>query len=531
MIVAGTFLYLICCSVITSANIYGARTYGGEEWWTQDYSLKFYSPSGKNYFIGCKTGELSLEFDPAEESVTPYISFVTVNLKVYDIYFEQGDPRIDQKKVNFTDESVFIRHRLQSFVGPDKQTYKISYRNLSDIVLEAENPTTERFDNLHIKTVGPFGKWVHTYSFSENGDAAIDITLSPAAMSADRSIPVLEIKEELLTNVIANINTPSGQKYLITNELNVARGLYEINENDETYISFIEPNGKEYEIVFQNDGMPNIVEKDSASGSPFFALKTVQLESFVGPDKKLYQINHQVEDEADVLTIELSPHGPAEFQVNFVVIDRYKYYKNHIKFVFSDEGNQLIDRVDEFDSTPLSQQPPVNVEEVEIDSEVAKTSFLTFYSPSGKVYYLTPGDVKFAVGKGVNDVPGSPYISFYLHDGRKSNIYYNADGDTEMTFSPANDEQNSTTTVSLVSFVTPDRKLHKILSTDDVPYIDMTAQPLDPFDEKQEEALRIIIKSDREYNYVFTWNGDKLVKTAAYSLKRVSSTVLKSLIG
>lgn len=58
MIVAGIFLYLICCSVVTSGSIYGVETYGGEEWWTHRFFLKFCSPSGKNYLIDHETGEL-----------------------------------------------------------------------------------------------------------------------------------------------------------------------------------------------------------------------------------------------------------------------------------------------------------------------------------------------------------------------------------------------------------------------------------------------------------------------------------------
>lgn len=52
MIVAVTFLYLICGSVLsTSGSLYGSESIGGEEWWTNGFFLKFYSPSGKNYFI------------------------------------------------------------------------------------------------------------------------------------------------------------------------------------------------------------------------------------------------------------------------------------------------------------------------------------------------------------------------------------------------------------------------------------------------------------------------------------------------
>lgn len=58
MIVAVIFLNLICGSVLTSGSLYGVESFGGEEWWTNGYFLKFYSPSGKNYFINYETGEI-----------------------------------------------------------------------------------------------------------------------------------------------------------------------------------------------------------------------------------------------------------------------------------------------------------------------------------------------------------------------------------------------------------------------------------------------------------------------------------------
>lgn len=38
------------------------------------------------------------------------------------------------------------------------------------------------------------------------------------------------------------------------------------------------------------------------------------------------------------------------------------------------------------------------------------------------------------------------------------------------------------------------------------------SQPKDPLDEKQEDGIRIMISSFAfDYNYLFTWNGDKLI--------------------
>lgn len=58
MIAAGIFLYLTCGSAIASAAIYGVESFAGEEWWSSSFFVKFYSPSGKNYFIDYGTGEI-----------------------------------------------------------------------------------------------------------------------------------------------------------------------------------------------------------------------------------------------------------------------------------------------------------------------------------------------------------------------------------------------------------------------------------------------------------------------------------------
>lgn len=55
--------------------------------------------------------------------------------------------------------------------------------------------------------------------------------------------------------------------------------------------------------------------------------------------------------------------------------------------------------VDELDSTLLAEQPPLSTEEVEVNSTTTKSSFLSFYSPSGRVYYLTPEDSMAKYGK------------------------------------------------------------------------------------------------------------------------------------
>lgn len=72
----------------------------------------------------------------------------------------------------------------------------------------------------------------------------------------------------------------------------------------------MEPNGKEYDIYFQQNGIehvPRIVAKDMVGEdidqNNFDRRTTTQLLSFVGPDKKLYQISRQTENGEDVPVI------------------------------------------------------------------------------------------------------------------------------------------------------------------------------------------------------------------------------------
>lgn len=70
----------------------------------------------------------------------------------------------------------------------------------------------------------------------------------------------------------------------------------------------MEPNGKEYDIYFENVGssyVPKIVPKENiiAQSRYNFNRPTAQLLSFVGPDKNLYPINHKNENGEDVPVI------------------------------------------------------------------------------------------------------------------------------------------------------------------------------------------------------------------------------------
>lgn len=68
--------------------------------------------------------------------------------------------------------------------------------------------------------------------------------------------------------------------------------------------------------------------------------------------------------------------------------------------VFSNRQFVYMTSVDEFDSTPLAQMHQLTTEkdEVEANSEVAKTSFLKYFSPSGRTYYLTPDETSAKFG-------------------------------------------------------------------------------------------------------------------------------------
>ncbi|KAG4068289.1 hypothetical protein HA402_007809 [Bradysia odoriphaga] len=549
MIVAGIFLYLICGSALTSGSLYGYETYGGEEWWRSYKFLKFYSPSGKNYFVDFESGELSLESsesieeqESAKDVTSPYISFVSATFKVYDIFFEHQDfryiPRIVEKQVQYVDRSDFIRHSLHSFVGPDMQIYTLTY-GPSDITIDSGHPEKD-LDHLWIKTLGPFSKWEHKYIFSQNGDTAMDITLEPFKIPPGHSIQLAEMNAGQLKEqgiLFANFNTPSGTGYLITNKLNIAIDRDISDKVDQSYIAFTEPSGKVYDIYFKEDGSQysvRMVERNSGVDENMYYViePIVQLLSFVGPDKKTYRIGHKNESGVEIPILDSTPTTSSDFRVTFIV--PHKYYTKHVHFIFSNEGKTLYDRVDEEDSTKLAELPEQPVNEVEVNSEFARSSFLTFYSPSGRIYYITPAELT-AVAKGTHDNSNSPYISFALEDGKTSSIYYESSGAVELKFS-ASDRANSSNFMMLQSFITPDRKYHKILTTVEnkvrIPSIDITHQPKDPFDATQVDCLTIsMVTTAREYRYKFTWNGDKLIFVGTYPLKRVSTGVLKSLIG
>ncbi len=71
-----------------------------------------------------------------------------------------------------------------------------------------------------------------------------------------------------------------------------------MENTDSSYITFIEPNEKFYEIFFRKDGteyVAMLVPRDNTNEDPqnFFGPVITQLLSFVGPDQKSYRINRQ----------------------------------------------------------------------------------------------------------------------------------------------------------------------------------------------------------------------------------------------
>lgn len=88
-----------------------------------------------------------------ETKKSPFISFVAIDFKVYDIYFENDDlsyiPRVgngflmkmylckliyvseilEESKSIYKNKYLLIRHRLVSFVGPNKKVFKVIYND------------------------------------------------------------------------------------------------------------------------------------------------------------------------------------------------------------------------------------------------------------------------------------------------------------------------------------------------------------------------------------------------------------------
>lgn len=173
--------------------------------------------------------------------------------------------------------------------------------------------------------------------------------LSPVKTTPDRTIPLIEMDAGLLNerdSLLVSFNTPSAQKYLITNRLDIGKDkscLFDLSTSlkfslsnsardhdqttkiNESYISFEEPNRKKYDIFFSKDGseyVAKIVERKKVNEEEdeysSFKRENIQLLSFVGPDNKLYQISRTSENGEDV-----------------VVLGKWKWIPSHFPFLTS----------------------------------------------------------------------------------------------------------------------------------------------------------------------------------------------------
>lgn len=105
--------------------------------------------------------------DSPKDVTLPYISFVSLNLKVFEIFFEPNGQSyitrigeysimlltismqlftelvclifVVEKPIEYDDKSNFIRHSLHSFTGPNRHLYNVVYNanSQSNITIEA----------------------------------------------------------------------------------------------------------------------------------------------------------------------------------------------------------------------------------------------------------------------------------------------------------------------------------------------------------------------------------------------------------
>lgn len=171
------FLCFGCAIISVKAFIEDIYIKIADDWWNDECYLKFNSPSGNTFFIEYHRGLICMQTflvslninlikntilvhgvsnSPKgikDENNTSFISFVSAYI-LYDIYFENFvHPRVgefyvarlkqtynmqivfdnlfflEKTNINFTIGYSFIRYRLDSFVGPNKKTYKVTYND------------------------------------------------------------------------------------------------------------------------------------------------------------------------------------------------------------------------------------------------------------------------------------------------------------------------------------------------------------------------------------------------------------------
>lgn len=152
---------------------------------------------------------------------------------------------------------------------------------------------------------------------------------------------------------------------LVRLKLHIAIEKGATDKADQPYIAFTEPNGKVYDIHFTEDGSQysvRMVERniDIDENSYFIIQPTVQLESFVGPDKKTYRIDRKNETGVEIPSLgkiyfpntfpniskikntDSSPTTSSDCRVTFIVA--HNYYVKHVHFIFSNDGELFFDR-------------------------------------------------------------------------------------------------------------------------------------------------------------------------------------------
>ncbi|KAG4068656.1 hypothetical protein HA402_002347 [Bradysia odoriphaga] len=499
-------LIVLCFGVtIISSALYGTEIAVGKEWWNENFYLKFNSPSGKSFFIDGIDGFIYREKDPTSfpfglpspsvappgvplnaRNDLPFISFISIDFQIYDIYFDYDgnhNPRLEKSEFVYEYKYSLIRPRLHLFVGPNKKVYQVIYNDSNEIDIAENSPDV--VDHFQIKTFGPYEKWEHTYDFSDTGALVVD------------HIPV------------------SG------------------NVKDTAYITFTEHNKRTYEIhIDEKDGNASLVAKSVDEN--YFGSQ--RLYSFVAPNRILYRIDHKNESGHEVPVLVSDSSDSSDLHIRLE--EPNPLYNKYVKYIFSDNGKKLFDRVDEIDWTPLNELPEIPVEEVTADYLVANLPFLTLYTPSGHNYHIFAEgtNLSIAVEKGMTHSQ-SLYISFGWN---KTHIHFVPGADPYLeekeTQSTGNEDYFS---FQFLSFTTPDQKEYSIKSTIDddnnwKPSIQLPSQVKEPVDLPTVNGLSVTIQNEKGWQnvYRFTWNGDKLVEAISEPPRHfVDNKVLQSLIG
>ncbi|KAJ6638206.1 hypothetical protein Bhyg_10939 [Pseudolycoriella hygida] len=512
---------LIClCSAyfIVSADSSSSETYMPNLQWPSYTFLRFKPPVGKVFYISFIDGQIS-EYNSTmvaeEDQVSPFISFIGINLKIYNIYFDANDhnciPRLEESNMIYKEKHHFIRHRLTSFVGPNKKLFKVNFEDgiESNVTISESSETLDKFQ---IKTLGPYEKWKHTYDISEIGDKVIDHTLSPVPVLSNRSIPLPRLKSDEIERAphfpFVTFNTPSGTGYHITRQLNIVPNLEDAKVDGEPYITSTENDLQIYDI-FVKDGHPFLAKRNMVGN--YFGSQ--RLHSVTGPNNVTYYIDRQNKTGGEILSLVPNPEETSDLQITFE--KRKRYHKLYVKYIFADNGTRLFDREDKLDWTILSELPALPIQEISDEDEMFDPELVTFYTPSGNNYrfFFNETTNKTDVMKGSRkENSQSLYISYLQKNGKKANIYLSPDGHLCLE-SEDNIVLNDTSNFYfLESFVTPDQKEHEINWSNSGNDWFYHSQVKEPVDSNPPEGLKVIIANKVErIVYSFTWTGDKLV--------------------